>query len=390
MVDLDYGDEVFDEKAVSMVGKIRIIHFTIANTAGGVTKSVLELWKYIDKEKFHFDFVTMSDKLDFANKLEKEGCNIYYLSAYAEEDLTLFTREVREIFTNGYDVVQLQTSWWRGFVVEEIAKEMNIPKVIIYGNNTDVHIRENQSREEARKLHFRYREVLSENIATDFAACSEEAAQWLYGDRIPKEKIKIIPYGVALEQYRYDADVRKRYRAELGIGNEYVVGHVGRFAYQKNHGFLIEVFREIVREDSHVRLLLVGIGELEDKIKAKIREYNLENKVIYTGKRDDVGGLMQAMDIFAFPSRFEGFGIVLIEAQASGLKCIVSKKIPEKARITDNIEFLELDKKIWADSILKYKNGYAREDMYSIMEQKGWGMKTYAETFEKMYENGKA
>lgn len=370
--------------------KIRVIHFTIANTAGGVTKSVLELWKYIDREKFHFDFVTMSDKLDFADELEKEGCKIYYLSAYAEDDLTLFTREVREIFSNGYDVVQLQTAWWRGFVVEEIAKEMNIPKVIIYGNNTDVHIRENQSREEARKLHFKCREVLSENIATDFAACSEESAKWLYGDRIPKEKIKIIPYGVALEQYRYDADVRKRYRAELGIGNEYVIGHVGRFAYQKNHEFLIEVFREIAREDSHVRLLLVGIGELEDKIKARVREYGLEDKVIYTGKREDVDGLMQAMDIFAFPSRFEGFGIVLIEAQAAGLKCLTSKNIPEKARITDNIEFLELDKKVWTDSILKYKDGYVREDTYSIMERDGWGMKTYAEAFEKIYESGKA
>ncbi len=373
-----------------MMGKIRVIHFTIANTAGGVTKSVLELWKYIDRERFHFDFVTMSDKLDFADELEKEGCNIYYLSAYAEDDLVLFAREVKEIFTNGYDVVQLQTSWWRGFVVEEIAKEMNIHKVIIYGNNTDVHIRENQSREAARKLHFKYREVLSENIATDFAACSEEAAQWLYGDRIPKEKIKIIPYGVALEQYKYNADVRKRYRTEMGIGNEYVIGHVGRFAYQKNHEFLLEVFREIIREDSQVKLLLVGTGELEETIKAKVSEYKLEDKVIYTGKREDVGGLMQAMDIFAFPSRFEGFGIVLIEAQAAGLKCLTSKKIPEKAKITDNIEFLDLDKKIWVDRILKYKKGYAREDMYSIMERKGWGMKTYAEAFEKIYEDGRA
>ncbi len=368
--------------------KIRVVHFTIANTAGGVTKSVLELWKYIDREKFHFDFVTMSDKLDFADELEKEGCKIYYLSAYAEDDIAVFTREVREIFSNGYDVVQLQTAWWRGFVVEEIAKGMHIPKVIIYGNNTDVHIREDYSREAARKQHFQYRELLSENIATDFAACSEEAARWLYGDKIPKEKIKIIPYGVALEQYRYDADVRKRYRAELEIENEYVIGHVGRFAYQKNHEFLIEIFRKIVRIDNNVKLLLVGIGELEEKVKAEVREYKLEDKVIFTGKREDVCGLMQAMDIFVFPSRFEGFGIVLIEAQAAGLKCLTSKNVPEKARITDNIEFLDLDQRVWIDGILKYKKGYAREDMYNIMEQKGWSMKAYAEAFEQIYEDG--
>lgn len=365
--------------------KTRVIHFTIANTGGGVTKSVLELWKYIDRERFHFDFVTMSDHLDFADELEEEGCKIYYLSAYAEDDIALFTKEVKDIFSNGYDVVHLQTSWWRGFVVEEIAKEMHIPKVIIYGNNTDVHIREKQSRDAARKLHFQYREMLSEDIATDFAACSEEASQWLYGSRIPKDKIKIIPYGVALEQYKYNEDIRKKYRAELGIENEYVIGHVGRFVYQKNHEFLVEVFREIARTDNNVKLLLVGIGELEEKIKAKVREYKLEDKVIYTGKREDVCGLMQAMDVFAFPSRFEGFGIVLIEAQAAGLKCLTSKNIPDKARITDNIEFLELDKRTWVDSILKYRRGYVREDMSEIMEAKGWGMKTHAAIFEQIY-----
>lgn len=365
--------------------KIRVVHFTIANTGGGVTKSVLRLWNFIDRERFHFDFVTMSDKLDFADELEKEGCKIYYISAYAEDNPTVFAEEVRAILGNGYDVVHLQTGWWRGFAVEEIAKEMHIPKVIIYGNNTDVHIREDQSREAARKLHFQCREMLSENIATDFVACSKEAAEWLYGDRIPKEKIKIVPYAIELEQYKYDVGVRKKYREELGIGNEFVIGHVGRFAYQKNHEFLIEVFQEISKADDRVKLLLVGIGELQETIKTAIQKARLEDKVIFTGKREDIDRLMQAMDLFAFPSRFEGFGIVLIEAQATGLKCITSNEVPAEAKITENIEFLELDKKIWVDCISKYKNGYVREDMSSIMEAKGWGMRTHADIFEKIY-----
>lgn len=365
--------------------KIRVIHFTIANVGGGVTKSVLRLWQYIDRERFHFDFVTMSDKLDFAEELEKEGCKIYYLSAYAEENLELFTKEVREILSNGYDVIHLQTGWWRGFAVEKIAKEMSVPKVILYGNNTDVPIKECQSYEEARKLHFQQRELLTEDIATDFIACSEAAAQWLYGDKIPKEKIKIIPYAIELEQYKYNVNIRKSYREALGINDEFVIGHVGRFAYQKNHEFLIDVFKDIVKIDDHVKLLLIGVGELQETIRAKIRELEIEDKVIFTGKRDDIGGLMQAMDIFAFPSRFEGFGIVLIEAQAAGLKCLTSKEIPNEAKITDNIEFLEFDKKLWIDSILKYRKGYIREDMSNIMEAKGWGMKAHIEIFEQIY-----
>ena len=365
--------------------KIRVIHFTIANAGGGVTKSVLRLWKYIDRERFHFDFVTMSDKLDFAEELEAEGCKIYYLSAYAEENLELFTKEVKEILSNGYDVLHLQTSWWRGFATEKIAKEMGIPKVILYSNNTGVAVKDGQSYEAVRKLHFQQRELLTEDMATDFVACSEAAAEWLYGDRIPKEKIKIVPYAIELEDYKYNENIREKCRETLGIKDEFVIGHVGRFEYQKNHEFLIDVFQDIVKVDDRVKLLLVGVGTLQDKIKDKIKQLEIEDKVIFTGKRNDIAGLMQAMDIFAFPSRYEGFGIVLIEAQAAGLKCITSKEIPDEARITDNIEFLELDKKIWTDSILKYKDGYVREDMSEMMEAKGWGMKAHAEIFERIY-----
>lgn len=370
-----------------MTKKIRVIHFTIANVGGGTTKSVLRLWKYIDRERFQFDFVTMSDKLDFAEELEAEGCKIYYLSAYAEDNLELFTKEVKEIFSNGYDVLHLQTSMWRGFVVEKIAKEIGIPKVILYSNNTGVTVRNGQSYEAARKLHFQQRELLTEDMATDFVACSEAAAEWLYGDRIPKEKIKIVPYAIELEDYKYNENIREKYRETLGIKDEFVIGHVGRFEYQKNHEFLIDVFQDIVKVDERVKLLLVGVGDLQEKVKDKIKQLGIEDKVIFTGKRNDIAALMQAMDIFAFPSRFEGFGIVLIEAQAAGLKCLTSKEIPDEAKITDNIEFLEFDKRTWVDSILKYRKGYVREDMSEIMEAKGWGMKTNAEIFEQIYLN---
>ena len=122
--------------------KIRVLHFTIANSGGGVTKFTLRLWKYIDKERFHFDFVTMSKKLDFADELEREGCKIFYLSTYAEDDKEKFTREVEEILDQGsYDIVHLNTSWWRGFVLEDIAKKKGIPKIIVHVAYT--HLRAN-------------------------------------------------------------------------------------------------------------------------------------------------------------------------------------------------------------------------------------------------------
>lgn len=296
-----------------IMSKIKVIHFTIANSGGGITKYILRLWKYIDRSKFQFDFVTMSKTLDFAEELEKEGCKVYYLSTYAEDDREQFELEVRKILKDGrYDVMYLHTSWWRGFVLEEIGKEVGIPKIIVHSHNTNVHIRENQSREAAINLHYQQREFLSEDIATDFLACSAEAADWLYGNKISREKIEIIPYAIELEEYQFNLQVREEYRKKLGIKDEFVIGHVGRFAFQKNHDFLIEVFKEIVKINDNVKLLLIGIGELEDTIKDKVNNLGLKDKVIFTGKREDINCLMQAMDLFAFPSRFEGFGIVLI------------------------------------------------------------------------------
>lgn len=364
----------------------KVLHFTIANSGGGITKYVLRLWKYIDRDRFHFDFVTMSKELDFAERLEAEGCKIYYLSTYAEDDREQFIREVNEILENGYDIVHLHTGWWRGYVLEELAREAGVPKIIVHSHNTDVHIKENQSREEARQLHMEQRALLKENIATDFLACSPEAAEWLYGDRISKEKVEIIPYAIELKDYQFNYEIRNEYRDKLGIKEtDYVIGHVGRFAYQKNHEFLIDVFKEYLEINDNANLMLIGIGELEEEIRKKVIQYGIEHKVMFLGKREDVANLMQAMDIFVFPSRFEGFGIVLIEAQAAGLRCIASNVIPEIAKITDNIEFLTFDKNEWVDKIKEYSNGYEREDMSKIMEQAGFGMKSMAKKLENIY-----
>lgn len=260
--------------------KIKVLHFTIANTGGGITKFVLRLWKYIDRERFHFDFVTMSKKLDFADQLEQEGCKIFYLSAYAEDDRKTFVEEVKHILKNDYDIVHLHTSWWRGFLLEQLAREAGVPKIIIHSHNTDVHIKENQSREDARRLHYEQRNLLTDKMATDFIACSEDASQWLYGERISKDKIRIIPYAIEVKQYQYNEIVRKKYRKELGLAlDDFVIGHVGRFAYQKNHEFLIDVFKEVAKINAKAKLILIGIGELEDKIKSQVHTYDLEDRV---------------------------------------------------------------------------------------------------------------
>ena len=366
--------------------KTRVLHFTIGNLVGVIKKFVLRLWKYIDRTQFQFDFVTMSSKLDYAGELEAEGCAIYYLSVYAEDDRERFIAEVRDILKKGYDVVHLHTCRWRGFLLEELAGEAGIPHIIIHSHNTDVDINDCEAREAGRKLHFEQRNLLTDKIATDFIACSKDASKWLYGDRIPEGRIKIIPYAIEVEEYKFDAFRRNNYREELGFdADDFVIGHVGRFAYQKNHDFLMEVFKGVADRNKKAKLMLIGVGALEDEIRRKACIYGLEDRVSFLGLRQDVNHLMQAMDVFAFPSRFEGYGIVLIEAQAAGLKCIVSEEVPQIARITDLIEYLPFEENLWIDRILECAGGYERKDTSGILEEAGYGMNALARKFERIY-----
>lgn len=338
--------------------KIKIIHFTIANTGGGITKFVLRLWKYIDKERFQFDFVTMNSHLDFAEELEKEGCKIYYLSVYAEQDKERFAKEVKEILSKGYDVVHLHTTWWRGFILEDIAREMQVPKVIVHAHNADVHVKDPQMLEAARKLHNEQKRYLTEDIATDFYACSSKAAEWLYGDYISEEKIKIVPNAIELNQFVYDDSIRQEYRRKFEVENSYVIGHVGRFSHEKNHIFLIDIFTEVTKVNVDAKLLLIGVGELENDVRELVEKKGLTERVIFAGKREDVNCIMQAMDLLVLPSLFEGLGVVLIEAQAAGLKCLASTEVPEDVELTENIRRIPLDKAKWVEEIV---NAYPYE-----------------------------
>ncbi len=366
--------------------KIKILHFTISNTGGGITKFILRLWKYIDKDRFSFDFVTMSNYLDYAEQLEKEGCKIYYLSVYAEEDKERFAKEVNSILENGYDVVHLHTNWWRGFWLEKLAQKKGISKIIVHAHSTGVHIKEEQSREAANKLHYEQREMLTDEIATDFLACSKEAAEWLYKDKIPWEKIRIIPGAVKLDKFKFNVSIRTEYRMKLGIQTgDFVIGHIGRFAYEKNHEFLLEIFYDIAMRDENAKLLLIGVGELESSIRTKAQKYGLKDKVLFLGKREDVNCLLQVMDVFAFPSFYEGYGLVLIEAQAAGLKCIVSNTVPRITKVTDDVEYLELNKEMWVEKLSKISCGYERKDTSHILDAAGYGMETMVKTFEEIY-----
>ena len=216
--------------------------------------------------------------------------------------------------------------------------------------------------------------IPSKWFATNWLACSEAAAVDGWGcGAVQKGKVIILPNAIDVTRFEFNMFARQEIRDKYGIAeNDFVVGHIGRFYPQKNHEFLIDIFAELHKQKTNTKLLLLGDGPLQENIKQKVQMLGLSNDVIFAGLQNNSAPFYSAMDVFAFPSLWEGLGIVLIEAQYNGLPCIASMHVPKEAQISSNILFLKLEKKTWTSSILdvrrlKCKN--VQSDEFDIANQ---------------------
>lgn len=372
--------------------KIKVLQFTIAASFGGRTQYVLNNWKNIDKNKFHFDFITFSKELDFAKELIAQGCKVYYISCYPEENKKQFIKELDAILDNGYDVIHIHTSYWRSFIVEERAKVKNIEKIIIHSHG--IGINKAVKKSDALMLseeHYLIREMIDETLADEFLACSKNAAMWLYADKIPEKKIKIVHNAIDIEKFRYNFYTRNDYREKMDWNGKFVIGQVARFVYPKNHKFMLEVFENVHNKIPSAALVLVGDGELKEEIKTEIDRRNLSAEVYLVGKRKDVNCLMQAMDMLVLPSLYEALGMVLIEAQTSGLPCLASAdNTSDEAKVTNLLEFEELDVDKWTNKICEiYKkniNKTVRADRCEEVRLAGYDIRSSIKEIENIYQ----
>ena len=221
-----------------------------------------------------------------------------------------------------------------------------------------------------------------------YFACSKYAGEWLYGKRIVSAKnFMIIANAIDAEKYRFSVKTRQEIRDELKIpSNAFVVGNVGRFTQAKNHSFIIECFKVIHDSTPNSYLLLVGTGESKEKIEEQERFLNLQNNVILTGVRNDIPQLLFAMDVFLFPSLWEGLGIVAIEARASGLPVICSDAIPKETKVTDIIKYIPINTTMnnWKKAIMMYQH-YDRKDRIEEIRKAGFDIKETSKWLERFY-----
>lgn len=330
----------------------KILHMTPPDINNGVYRYIFNHMQYLDQNKYQFAFLTKgADELRRTSEYKKYQFDVYELKNTQRENADALKEEVVQILKEGFDALHLHTSSWRGFLIEEIAMEMGIDKVIVHSHSTGIDVLDNEEREKYLKVHKDFKQKFSMAYATDVCACSRLAADWLFGEKVPREKIKILPNAIDVEKYSYNAEKRYIMRKKMGLENRIVIGCIGRYTFQKNHKFLLRVFAEAQKKNSKLYLLCIGEGELLGELKDSVYKLELSSNVSLLEWQLTIEDYLQAMDVFCLPSRFEGLPISMIEAQSAGLPCLVSDVITKEAKVTELVTYLPLNEDIWVNQL---------------------------------------
>ena len=301
---------------------------------GGVEAVLMNYYTHIDRSKIQFDFICDSDSTDIPyEKIESLGGRVILIPPY--QKIFKYQKELKKVLKEGnYKIVHSHINALSVFPLFS-AKRAGVPVRIAHSHSTS------NKKEWKKTIIKNILRPFSRLFATDYMACTKHAGDWLFGS---KANVYILNNAIDFNRFKYDENIRENKRKELNIPKDLkVIGHVGRFVGQKNHDFLIDVFNEIHKQDKDTMLLLIGQGPLIEKIQEKVKELGIENSVIFLGQRSDISELYQALDLFLFPSIYEGLGMVLVEAQCSGLKCISSTEVPLVAKVASNlIDFIDL------------------------------------------------
>ena len=325
---------------------MRVLQVVTHMERGGLESMIMNYYRHIDREKVQFDFlVHRQERAAFDDEIESLSGRIYrlprlvpwsksYLSA-----LNHFFDEHPE-----YKVVHVHQDCLSS-VILKVAAQHNIPVRVAHSHSA------NQDKNLKYPIKLWYKRFIPK-YATNLFACGKDAGDWMFGGA----SYQIINNAIDVAAYTYGPTKRQEMRRQLGFENEFTIGHVGRFNQPKNHSFLLDIFAALLKKESNAILLLAGGGEGMPKMQAKAQTLGIAKHVRFLGVRSDVADLMQAMDVFVFPSLYEGLPVTMVEAQAAGLPCLISDKVPSECILSDGlVDVLPLaaDPEAWAEKILE-------------------------------------
>lgn len=340
---------------------IRILHILPGNmNMGGIEKYLMNVYRNIDKNIVQFDFIVHSENKNyFEEEIISMGGKIYRMPVKSKNIVKYYKKLKKFLLKHDeYETVHIHTTYSYSCVEALAAKKAKKKNVIIHSHNSNAILKR-------KIIHY----ILKRKqccYGDYYIACSKDAAKWMYTSKIINtNKYMIWRNSIDTSKFVFNSNVRKNLRKKYNISEDtIVIGSVGRISYQKNPERIVDIFKKIIDKNNNVCLFMIGTGELEEKILKMIEEYGLINKFYHINNVSNVNEYMQMFDLFLFPSRYEGLGIVLIEAQAAGLKCFASSNVPQEVKITDLVTYINLNESddYWANQLLK-SMPYNRVDM---------------------------
>ena len=369
---------------------IRILQvFTIMNR-GGAETMIMNYYRNIDRSKVQFDFlVHRKERGAYDDEIESMGGKIYRLDPINYLKLKSYKNKLDHFFKeNNYKIVHSHLNATSSIILE-VAKNNNVPVRIAHShtNLSGINLLSVIKGKKSWGNFFKktIKDYLKKNITNNANysfACEGKAGIWLFGNK----KFEIINNAIDANKFKYDKKASITNKKKIGVFEKKVYGHIGNFSEAKNYPFLINIFKEILNREKDSILLLIGRGKNYDFIKQQVVKMRLQDNIIFMGIQKDIPYFLQALDVFIFPSIYEGLPVTLIEAQATGLKCFVSDVVDKKVDITGLIDFISLKKnaKQWAEHILKNKE-YIRTNTYDKIVANGYDIKENAKQLENFY-----
>lgn len=360
---------------------IRILQVVTIMNCGGLETMLMNYYRQIDRSKIQFDFmVHREEKGDYDEEIERLGGRIYRMPQIRPGNYRRYFKSLDGFFVGHpeYKVVHSHINENSSFVLRA-ARKAGIPGRIAHSHLSDLGF--------DLKLPFRlYARYYMKDYPSHFFACSKKAGEWLFGKiKTDSNHFTVLNNAVNTSDFTFNETIRNEMRSSLGIKDELVLGHIGRFNKQKNHDFLIDIFKETVRKQPNTILLLIGEGHLQPSIEKKVEQLGLSSKVKFLGLRNDIPNLMQAMDLFLFPSLFEGLPVVLVEAQAAGLRCVISDTITKESDVTGRMDYMSLNQspEEWAKRILSLT--YEHDDTQENLRKSGYDIVSSAQWLSDHY-----
>ncbi len=335
-----------------------LIGFIKDGQSGGVDKYILDFCELFNG-KYEIHILTNCANSKLFDNVKKKNMKLFLVSSL-KNPIRQY-RQIREILRkDDYEICYGNFSTALPIPLMIAAKKQNIPIRIVHSHATGIDTKKEIEKIGKYIFHLGCKKIIT-RTANRYFACSREAANWMFTSEV-LENVKIFPNCIDLKKYKFDNDVRLEYRRKYLINNELVLGHISNFLPVKNTLFLLEILKDLIQQDIPVKLLLIGEGGEKEKLIETAKEQGIENNILDMGYQENVIPFYQVMDVFLLPSEFEGFSYVALEAQVTGLLCLVSEGVPHNARVSNKcfVNDIHRGSKSWSDCIIEHMS-YDRE-----------------------------